>query len=50
MVGNNFNMTRQKVDFIIDNGYFETLIWAWIGLGLITFAYLFIQPAPYGRH
>jgi hypothetical protein len=43
-------MTRQKVDLIIDNGYFETFIWAWIALGLITFVYLFYQPAPYGRH
>jgi hypothetical protein len=37
-------------DFIIRNGYFETLIWAWIALGVFTFGYLFIQPAPYGRH
>ena len=37
-------------DFIIANGYYEPLIWAWISLGIITFFYLFYQPAPYGRH
>ena len=39
-----------KTDYLIDNGYFELFIWAWIALGVITFFYLFIQPAPYGRH
>jgi protein-S-isoprenylcysteine O-methyltransferase Ste14 len=39
-----------KTDYIIDNGYFETFIWSWIALGVVTFFYLFIQPAPYGRH
>jgi hypothetical protein len=29
-------------DFLIKNGYFETFVWAWIALGLITFFYLFI--------
>jgi len=39
-----------ETDYIIENGYFNTLIWAWIALGVVTFFYLFIQPAPYGRH
>lgn len=37
-------------DFIVKNGYFETFVWSWIILGLITYFYLFVQPAPYGRH
>ena len=37
-------------DYLIENGYFEPFIWAWIALGVVTFFYLFIQPAPYGRH
>lgn len=37
-------------DFIIENGYYVPLIWAWIALGSVTFIYLFYQPAPYGRH
>jgi len=50
-----FSIYRNKqmgyeTDFIIQNGYFETFIWAWIGLGVVTFVYLFYQPAPYGRH
>lgn len=39
-----------SIDFIIDGGHFETLIWLWIALGVVTFFYLFYQPAPYGRH
>ena len=37
-------------DYLIENDYFEPFIWAWIALGVVTFGYLFIQPAPYGRH
>jgi 3-oxo-5-alpha-steroid 4-dehydrogenase 1 len=29
--------------------FFEMLIWAWLGLALITFAVLFFIEAPYGR-
>jgi len=39
-----------QTDFIIENGYFNTLIWSWIALGIFIYFYLFIQPAPYGRH
>lgn len=37
-------------DFIIDNGYFETVTWIWIAIAFFTYLYLFKQPAPYGRH
>jgi len=43
-------MNISEKDVVIANGYFDTLVWAWIGLGLVTYFYLFIQPAPYGRH
>lgn len=37
-------------DFIIENGYFDIVTWIWIAIALVTYLYLFKQPAPYGRH
>ena len=29
---------------------FDQLVWAWIGVGVVTFLVLLVVPAPYGRH